>query len=72
LIYRHTALVHATYSINVVFLAITKAASPLLWRFSDAGPRSAPRHLHGAGIRKPSQWATCTASLKVKPRRIRR
>jgi hypothetical protein len=30
LIYRHTALVHATYSINVVFLAITKAASPLL------------------------------------------
>jgi len=32
LIYRHTALVHATYSINVVFLAITKAASPLLAR----------------------------------------
>jgi hypothetical protein len=33
LIYRHTALVHATYSINVVFLAITKAASPLLADF---------------------------------------
>jgi hypothetical protein len=27
----------------------------LLWRFADAGPRCAPRHLHGAGIRKPSQ-----------------
>jgi hypothetical protein len=37
LIYRHTALVHATYSINVVFLAITKAASPLLCWFLDAG-----------------------------------
>jgi hypothetical protein len=30
LIYRHTALVRATYSINVVLLAITKAASPIL------------------------------------------
>ena len=37
LIYRHTALVHATYSINVVFLAITKAASPLLARLRHAG-----------------------------------
>src|ERR1700676_4652793 len=27
----------------------------LLWRFAYAGPRCAPRHLHGAGIRKPSQ-----------------
>jgi hypothetical protein len=26
MIYRHTALVQATYSINVVFLAITKTA----------------------------------------------
>src|SRR5882724_409873 len=26
----------------------------LPWRFADAGPRCAPRHLHGAGIRKPS------------------
>ena len=37
------ALVHATYSINVVFLAITKAASPLLaqtggWRSGRACP----------------------------------
>jgi hypothetical protein len=29
LIYRHTALVRATHSINVVFLTITKAAGPL-------------------------------------------
>ena len=28
LIYRHTALVRATYSINVVLLTITEAASP--------------------------------------------
>jgi hypothetical protein len=27
----------------------------LLWRFAYAGPRGAPRHLHRAGIRKPSQ-----------------
>ena len=27
----------------------------LSWRFADAGPRCAPRHLHRAGIRKPSQ-----------------
>jgi hypothetical protein len=27
----------------------------LLWRFAYAGPRCAPRHLHGAGTRKPSQ-----------------
>ena len=26
----------------------------LPWRFAYAGPRCAPRHLHGAGIRKPS------------------
>jgi hypothetical protein len=25
----------------------------LLWRFAYADPRRAPRHLHGAGIRKP-------------------
>src|SRR5882672_11868352 len=30
----------------------------LPWRFAYAGPRCAPRHLHGAGIRKPSQFAT--------------
>jgi hypothetical protein len=38
LIYQHTALVHATYSINVVFLAITKAASPLLALNGPTGP----------------------------------
>jgi len=27
----------------------------LHWRFADAGPPCAPRHHHGAGIRKPSQ-----------------
>src|ERR1700738_16119 len=27
----------------------------LPWRFADAGPRSARRRHHGAGIRKPSQ-----------------
>jgi hypothetical protein len=30
LTHRHTALVRATYSINVVLLAITKAANPIL------------------------------------------
>jgi hypothetical protein len=30
----------------------------LLWRFAYAGPRCAPPHLHGAGIRKPSQKRT--------------
>src|ERR1700687_1141151 len=30
----------------------------LLWRFAYAGPRCAPRHLHAAGIRKPSQFRT--------------
>src|ERR1700692_4742135 len=27
----------------------------LPWRFAYAGPQRAPRHHHGAGIRKPSQ-----------------
>jgi hypothetical protein len=30
LVYRHAALIRATHSINVVFLTITKVASPLL------------------------------------------
>ena len=30
----------------------------LPWRFAYAGPRRAPRHLHGAAIRKPSQKQT--------------
>jgi hypothetical protein len=45
LIYRHTALVRATYSINVVFLAIAKAASPLL-------ARTGPLAMSAAGISK--------------------
>jgi hypothetical protein len=31
----------------------------LLWRFAYAGPRCAPRHLHEAGIRKPSHERKC-------------
>jgi hypothetical protein len=33
----------------------------LPWRFAYAGPRCAPRHLHGAGIRKPSHKQTLAA-----------
>jgi hypothetical protein len=32
----------------------------LLLGFAYAGPRCAPRHLHGAGIRKPSHAQTFT------------
>jgi hypothetical protein len=32
----------------------------LLWRFAYAGPRCAPRHLHGAGTRKPSHERSFT------------
>jgi putative tryptophan/tyrosine transport system substrate-binding protein len=50
LIYRRTALVHATYSINVVFLAITKAAS---LGFMAAGAFGSPNSLaHLAAIKQ--------------------
>src|SRR6202051_4301264 len=39
----------------------------LPWRFAYAGPQCAPRHHHGAGIRKPSQKATSGANDRPDP-----
>jgi len=53
-----------THLIRGIQIPIVNAAPPtspsrgfLPWRFAYAGPRCAPRHLHGAAIRKPSQKA---------------
>src|SRR6266852_917026 len=35
----------------------------LHWRFAYAGPRCAPLHLHGAGIRKPSHNRSLASRL---------
>jgi hypothetical protein len=54
-----------THLIRGIQIPIVNAAPPtspsrgfLPWRFAYAGPRCAPRHLHGAAIRKPSQFRT--------------
>ena len=65
-----------THLIRGTQIPIAHAAPPacpsrgfLPWRFADAGPGAAPRHRHGAGIRKPSHCRMyCDVRLKFRMR----